>query len=186
MSSQAVPAGRHSRGERLREELRDYVCVSAYLFVCFSVLLLYKMAVLRDAGAVALMPFGIAAVKAIVLGKFALLGRAMHVGERAAGDSVRWRIVRRSVSFTALLLVLSVIEEFVVGWWHGHPAAQTLADVGSAPGLTLIAGCAVLMLVIAPFIAALEVSNALGPGVMAAALRKSGSERSAGGSVRAE
>ena len=36
--------------ERLREELHRYATVSAYLYVCFSALLLYKYALLREAG----------------------------------------------------------------------------------------------------------------------------------------
>lgn len=41
-------AGGRDIGERLREELHRYAIISAYLFVCFSVILLYRSAVLLE------------------------------------------------------------------------------------------------------------------------------------------
>ena len=49
--------------------------------VCFLAIVLFKMAVLRDAG-VAYLPLGLAAAKALILGKFVLIGEAAHVGSR--------------------------------------------------------------------------------------------------------
>ena len=60
---------------RLREELHKYLAVSGYLYVCFVAIVLFKMAVLRDAG-VAYLPLGLAAAKALILGKFVLIGEA--------------------------------------------------------------------------------------------------------------
>ena len=66
--------------QRLREEIFKYGIASGYLFVSFSVLLIYEVSV--AGGGHEVLPFGIALVKALVLGKFLLIGDAMKVGSR--------------------------------------------------------------------------------------------------------
>lgn len=70
---------------RLMEEMRSYATISLYLWVCFSVLLLYETAILR-AENIPFLPIGTAVVKALILGKFILIGKAVKVGERIESD----------------------------------------------------------------------------------------------------
>jgi hypothetical protein len=58
-----------SLSQRLRQELIEYLIVSAYLYVSFSALIFYKATVLRSDG-IEFATFGIAIVKALILGKF--------------------------------------------------------------------------------------------------------------------
>jgi hypothetical protein len=60
------PAGGESLKHRLREELRKYLIVSAYLYICFGALQFYKAALLQDAG-VHYLPLGVAVVKALII-----------------------------------------------------------------------------------------------------------------------
>lgn len=160
----------HKLAERLREELRDYALVAGYLWVCFSALLFYKSAILREAG-LSVLPFGTAAVKALILGKFALLGRAAGLDSRSGARTVLQLILRKSVWFVALLVALTVLEELVVGRIHGHSFAETLAEHGAHVLLEIAANSLVLLLVVGAFIAVLEISRGLGPGVMSRTLR---------------
>lgn len=141
--------------EKARAELRRYIVVSAYLYCCFAVLLLYKAAVLQDAGAgFGLLYHGTAAVKALVLGKFLLIGEALGVGGRATGGTLATRIAIRSVAFFLLLVALSAVEELVVGAAHGRTVAQTVAEFRRDTGLELIARTLVMLLVLIPLVAA--------------------------------
>ncbi len=105
--------------ERLREELKRYLAVSAYLYICFAAILLYKAAILSTAGQ-HFLPLGLAAGKALILGKFVLLGEAAGVGTRVHARTVLQRIVNRSVLFLVVLVVLTAVEEVVVGLVHGE------------------------------------------------------------------
>src|ERR1700730_2509774 len=67
--------------QRARRELVEYLSVSAYLFVCFSALLFYKSAILRSEG-IEFTVFGLALVKALILGKFILVLQAIKMDER--------------------------------------------------------------------------------------------------------
>jgi hypothetical protein len=153
--------------ERAREELRNYAIVATYLYVCFGALLLYKSALLQQAG-VSPLPHGIAVVKALVLGKFILLGEAAGVGKLARGRTLAGAIAMKSVQFFALLVVLSVIEELVVGRVHGHSFAQTIAEFEQHSLLEMLATCLLLLLVLVPLIAFKEFTRVIGPGALRA------------------
>jgi hypothetical protein len=155
---------------RLREELRDYAIVAGYLYVCLGVLAIYRTAILRDAG-VAFSPLGFALVKALVLGKFALLGKAAGLAE-GLGRTVGARIAWKSVLFALLLIALSAVEELVAAWLHTGSFRAAVAEVAALHVLTVLADAAVLLLVAVPLLAAVELSRALGPGRLGQLLRQ--------------
>lgn len=157
--------GRRSLKERAVDELRRYLEVSAYLFVCLSVLLFYRNELLREEGVTGI-SLGFAAGKALILGKFLLLGESAGLGKRWQASSLWIAILRQSILMWLLLIVLSVIEEFLVGKLHGHSFAQTLADYHSRSLLEMLAKSVVLLMVLLPMIATVELSKALGPGVL--------------------
>lgn len=155
--------------ERLREELRSYLRVSLYLFLCFGALQLYKVAVLRDVG-IGYLPIGWAAVKALIVGKFMLIGEAAGVGTRIGARSPLHRIVVRAALLFTLLVVLLVAEELLVGRVHGRPFAQTLAEADERlPEVLALA--LFLLLVLVPLVAAQEIDRALGRGTLWRILR---------------
>ena len=78
--------------QRFKEEMRTYAIVSLYLWICFSVLLLYHNSVVRI-NDLALLPFSSAAIKALILGKFILIGKVIKVGERVRHDVLLHRIL---------------------------------------------------------------------------------------------
>lgn len=150
---------------RLRDELRKYLLVSGYLYVCFGALELFKTAVLRDAG-VDYVPLGIAAAKALILGKFVLLGEAARVGSRPAARTLAQRIAYRIVLLLALLVVLIVVEELLVGRLHGRPLAETLAEYEHRLP-EVLATMLLLLLILVPLVTVTEVNHALGAGGLA-------------------
>lgn len=147
---------------RLRQELRNYLFVSAYLFVCFTVLLLYRSAILSEVGQ-HVVPFGTALVKALVLGKFLLIGEAAGVGTRLSAGTLRQRIAIRTLLLAALLVALTIAEEAVVGLVHKQPVAQALAEFFADDLPEKLAACLVIVLVLLPLVAATEFRRALGP-----------------------
>src|SRR5271156_6588022 len=98
---------------KLRDELIRYAVVSAYLYVCFGAIILYKAAILR-AHDIDFPIFGLAIAKALILGKFILAGRALRLGERHREEPLIWGIVYKVIVFALLLFALSVIEEIIV------------------------------------------------------------------------
>ena len=81
MSDEATtkPSLRH----KAVEELKEMLALTAYLYVCLGSIMLLKSAILQEVG-ISFDVWGIAIVKALVLAKFMLLGRAAKLGENTA------------------------------------------------------------------------------------------------------
>ena len=138
--------------ERARRELRDYAFVATYLYVCFGAILFYKTALLREEG-VGFLPHGLAAIKALILGKFILIGEAIGIGTRVQPRSLVFTIATKTVLFFILLIVLSLVEELVVGRLHGHSLAETVAEFREHAGLEMLASSVLVLLILVPLIA---------------------------------
>ncbi|MDZ7589356.1 MAG: hypothetical protein U5L05_01415 [Rubrivivax sp.] len=162
MSSEPVKHGGGLKA-RLREEILSYLAISAYLYLCFGVLLLYKAGALNQEG-IHYLPFGVAAVKALVLGKFLLIGDALGAGTRVKTRTLAMRIASRVGMLLVVLVVLTLLEEIGVGAWHGRSIGATLAELGGSARLETLASIVVLLLVLLPLVATQEVHRALGPG----------------------
>ena len=148
---------------RAKHELWEYTLLSAYLYICFGSLILYKMAILNGEG-VSYLPFGLVAIKALVLGKFILLGQAIRLGDRHETHRIVHLIARKALLYLVLLIVLSVIEEVVVGIVHGRTIATSLAELGDGKLPQILANSLIMLLILIPYLASKELDVALGEG----------------------
>jgi hypothetical protein len=145
------------------EELRRYALVSAYLYVCFGAILLYKSAILSAAGQHYL-PFGVAAVKALILGKFVLIGEMAGVGSRFGSGGFLARVTRQSLLLLLVLVVLTAVEEFVVALLHGRTAAEAASELAGLLRPEVLASTLLMLLILVPLVVVTELSRTLGPG----------------------
>jgi hypothetical protein len=148
--------------QKAKREVKEYAFLSAYLYVCFGAILLYKMAILGSQG-VEFLLFGIPAIKALILGKFILLGQAVRLGERSGSSRLISVVAYKAVLYLALLIFMSLIEECVVGLFHSRSVSAVLTDIaGRLP--ELIATSAIMLLILIPYLASRELDVALGKG----------------------
>lgn len=159
----ATPGNEPGIRQRLKVEIRAYIVISGYLWICFTALLLYQNAVL-DANHGHLLPMSVAAIKALVLGKFLMVGKAFRIGETTGNHRLLNRIVVKSLAMLLLLLVFTGVEEFVLGFVHGHTLAAIVGEFADRPWIEVIAPAAVMLLVLIPMIAFEEIDTALGRG----------------------
>jgi hypothetical protein len=141
--------------------LKEFLLVALYLYVCFTALMYFKAAILQAHG-VDFAPFGIAAIKALICAKFMSVGHAIHLGERHKKEALIWPTLRRSFAFLALLLVLNVLEELIVGFLHQRAIMDSVAAVGGGTIHQLIAASIVLLLILIPFFAFRSLSEVVG------------------------
>lgn len=156
--------------DRLREEMWKFGIISAYLFVCFLVLELYRLSLLTEQGVHA-WKMGLALGKAMIIAKFILLGEAAKVGTRVYAKTVWHRIVWKSLLFWLTLIVLTLLEEIIIGWVHGHSSLQTLKEYFDHPLIANIAPSLVMLLILIPMITFTELNRALGVGVLKSVLQ---------------
>lgn len=146
---------------KLGSELKRYAFISLYLFVCFSVLMLYE-ASQSNAPSVSLVNFGIALGKALLLGKFILIGEVIGTGTRMQVPTLVHRIAWRSVAMLVVLLIFKVIEEIIIGLVHSVSIGELLTELTERSWLSLLAPPLLMLLILVPMITVIELSHALG------------------------
>ncbi|HET7083907.1 MAG TPA: hypothetical protein VFI23_03995 [Rhizomicrobium sp.] len=145
----------------LRHELRDYVVISLYLYLYFVALILYKDSVLKEYG-IGYAPWGLAVVKALVLGKFILLGESMRLGHRSRGKPLIWFVLRKVAAFVAFLFVLSYLEEVTLSLLHHHSLHDALAILSAETWQRIAAMSLLGCLALTPFFGLQEMARAMG------------------------
>ena len=149
--------------QRAMHELKELVFISLYLYITLGSVILMKTAVLHSEG-VAFTPWGIAIIKAVVLAKFMLLGNAMKLGERTTTRPLIWPTLEKALAFLVLLIILTTIEEAVVGLFHHRSIAASLGELAGVRLEETLAGYLIMLLVLIPYFAFRVLGEALGEG----------------------
>jgi len=147
--------------QRAKHEFYQFIGITAYLYISFLALTLYKAGVLHTVG-MSYLPAGLALGKAAIMAKFIMLGHALRLGHRHAERPLIWTTMHRSAVFLALLSVLTVIEEVLVGLMHGKAAGAALAEMFGDKLAETAAGCFVLLLILVPYFAFRALGDMLG------------------------
>ena len=84
------------------------------------------------------------------------------MGERFKNRALIWPTLYKSLVFLALLLVLNVLEEAIVGFIHHRALLESILDVGGGTLEQLIAASVVMLLILVPFFAFRTLGEAVG------------------------
>lgn len=145
----------------LAEETWEYLILSFYLYVCFASILLYTDAVLRTHG-VDYDFYGFAAVKALILAKFVLIGRMSNLGGRYRNAPLVCSVLYKSFTYLLFLVLLSSAEEIAVGFLHGRSVLTSMSRVGGGNMLQIFATSLLLWLILLPAVTAQELIGVFG------------------------
>jgi hypothetical protein len=149
--------------QRAMHEFKELVFISMYLYITLGAVILMKTAVLHAEG-IEYAPWGIGIVKAVVLAKFMLLGDAMKIGVRFGARPLIWPTLYKAFAFLVLLIILTVIEEAVVGLFHHRSIAASLGELVGPRLEETLAGYLIMLLVLIPYFAFRVLGEALGEG----------------------
>ena len=139
--------------ERAEIEVKELFFLTLYLFIVFSALLFLKSAILEAQG-VHWGYWGFAAIKALLVAKFILIGRALHIGEGLRTRPLIWQTLHKAIAFTIFVAILTVIEDAAIGMAiHGKTFAQSTADLGGGTLRQMIATEFIVFLVFIPLFA---------------------------------
>jgi hypothetical protein len=167
MNDMKTPSTREDKSlkSRLREEIVKYLIASAYLFVCFCALLFYRAALLEHDG-VHYALLSVALVKALIIGKFLLIGDAIRAKLQPDPAGRLGRIAKRVLWLLLILILLTIAEELIVGWIHGQSMIEMESEFRSRSMSELVAEVVLMGLILVPLVATSELSQAIGPGVL--------------------
>jgi hypothetical protein len=148
---------------RAAHEFKELLIVTAYLYVTLGAVIVMKAAVLHTQGIESAV-WGVAIVKAVVLAKFMLIGHAVKLGERDTTRPLIWPTLYRTFLFLLLLIAMTIVEEAVVGLFHGQSIAISLGDLFGRRLLETLAGYLIMLLVLIPYFAFRVLGEVLGEG----------------------
>ena len=93
-----------------------------------------------------------------------LLGDAMKIGERTTTGPLIWPTLYKAFAFLVLLIIMTIIEEAVVGLFHHQSIAASLGELVGPRLEETIAGYLIMLLVLIPYFAFRVLDEALGEG----------------------
>jgi hypothetical protein len=166
MAISTPPSAPMTLAQKAKRELTKYLIISAYLYVCLGALIFYKTALLRSEG-ILFASFGLAAAKALILGKFILLAETFKFGDRFRSERAALQIGIKSLLFALLLVVLSFIEEVIVGYVHGRKALDVALTFGGGTLPQLLATTLLMVLIMVPYFAFGEIAATMEEGEFA-------------------
>lgn len=166
---------RSARRKRIADGVKRFLTIVIYLWALLSVFELHKWAVFREQNiSDALLGYrtGFALVNAMVLGKVFFIAEDLHLGDRFKDKQLIIPILFKSAIFSLTLVCFYILEEVLVGMWHGKTIAQSVPKLGGG-GLEGILLVGIMMFVsLIPFFAFKEISRALGKGELSSLLFK--------------
>lgn len=157
------PAMKTSAKSRLAHELKTYGVISAYLFVCFSVILFYDASTSTGRSADA---FGISAalIKALVIGKFILIGELFKPGSRVTAPTLLHRVAWRTIGMLLVLILFKLIEELLIAAFHGQGMGAAFEEIMRLSWPRIFAPTLIMLLILIPLMTAIELDRTLGEG----------------------
>ena len=149
--------------QRAMHEAKEFAIVAVYLYITLGAVILMKTAVLHSQG-IDFSFWGVPAIKAVVLAKFMLIGNALKIGERNNTRPLIWPTLHKAFGFLVLLIIMTTIEQAVVGLFHRQSIASSLGELVGPRLEETIVGFLIMLLVLIPFFAFRILSDALGEG----------------------
>ena len=146
---------------RALRELRNFGILALYLWVCFAALVFLGDAMMRFQGS-SFLPWGFAAIKAVIIAKFVMLGEMLHLNKRRARERLWVSILRRALLLLGLLVVLTFLEEVAVSLIHGQALSDSIARAAAKDALQLTAKVVVMLLILLPYVGLSALGEAIG------------------------
>ena len=158
-------AGNESLKAKALEEMKKYAALTAYLWVLFFLLGMYRRLLLKENG---IDPWtqGYAIVNALVFAKVVLLGEILDLGAGLRKRAFILVVLGRTALFTALLMAFHVVEEAVRALIKGEPVAESLLHLGGGSWLGVWVYAGLLFVMLFPLSAFREMSFVLGKDVL--------------------
>ncbi len=114
---------------RVVHEAREYLVMSLYLFVVFSLFVLYKWVILAE-DHIDFALHGFALFNALALAKVMLIAQELHLGDQFRDAPLIYPTLLKSFVFTIVLACFKIVEDGAIGVLHRksfHESAVLIA-----------------------------------------------------------
>jgi hypothetical protein len=152
--------------QKAYKELKEFLAISAYLWLVFALFVLYKSVICSEPGT-PLVAHGLALINALALGKIMLIAQSLHFADRFKNEPLIFPTLFKSAAFAIILGCFKVLEETLIGLYHGHSFEESLAGMGGGTLNGILCMIAILAVLLIPFFGFTELRGVLGEGKLA-------------------
>jgi hypothetical protein len=156
-----------NKGEVLKQraysEFKEFLMLTIYLWLFLGMFILYKSVVLAE-NHIDFAAHGVALINALVLAKFMLIVRAFHPAKQTEDAPLIYPTLVKAGIFAVTLMVLKILEDITVGYFHHRSFTESIADLGGGSWRAILIFTVILFLVLIPLTAFGEVQRVLGEG----------------------
>lgn len=147
--------------ETLKRELKLLLLYTLFLFVFFSAFTVFRLLTDGNSG-LASWRFGYNFFESLLLAKLILLGQHFHLGERFEDRPLILPTLYKTVVFTIFCFILSVAEEFFIGFLRGKDLATIWGKILESGLQAALGKVLIVFFIFICFFALLEISRVLG------------------------
>jgi len=147
-------------GQKGLEEGKRLFWIFLYLWALLGLFSIHKSLVLNENHL--FWHQGFAIINAWLLAKVMVTAEIFHVADNLKHKPLIYPIVFKSVVFAAILVSFHLLEEILVGWWHGKTIAESITTVGGGSFKGILDVGFMMFIVLMPFFAVREFGRVVG------------------------
>jgi hypothetical protein len=153
--------GKRTLKQRAFHGLREYLVISFYLFVVFSLFAIYKSVILAEHH-IDFAPHGLALINALALAKVMLVAQELHLADQFRDAPLIYPTLLKSFAFTIVLACFKIAEEAAVGMFHGKSFHESIAVFAGGSWKGVLSLTVLLFVVLVPFFGFTELRRVFG------------------------
>jgi hypothetical protein len=134
--------------------------IFVYLWVLLGLFSIHKSIVLNEPNL--LYHQGFAFINAWLLAKVMLTAEMFHVADNLKHKPLIYPIMFKSAIYSMILMSFYIIEETLIGMWHGKTATESIPDIGGGSLNGILVVGLMMFVVLMPFFALREIGRAIG------------------------
>jgi hypothetical protein len=143
------------------EGMIEYLFISFYLAVVFSLFTVYKVVILAEHN-IDFAPHGFAILNALALAKIMLVAQELHFAEQLRDAPLIYPTLLKSFAFSILLACFKIAEHTAVGMFHGKSFYAAIASGAEGSWTATATITALLFVVLVPFFGYTELRRVFG------------------------
>jgi hypothetical protein len=141
-------------------EERKLLWIFLYLWILLGLFSVLKSVVLNEQ--TLLYQQGFAFINAWLLAKVMITAELFHVAEHLDHKPPIFPIMLKSAIYSVILMSFYIIEEALIGMWHGKTAAESIPDIGGGSFKGILVVGLMMFVVLIPFFALKEIGRVIG------------------------
>jgi hypothetical protein len=146
--------------QRALRGMWEYLWITLYLLVVFSLFAIYKSIVLAQYR-IDFEPQGLALINALALSKVILVAQELHLADQFRDAPLIYPTLIKSFAFAIVLACFKIAEEIILGFFHGRSFHESIVIIGDG-SLQILSLTVLMFVVLIPFFGFTELRRILG------------------------